>query len=136
MPDNNEAAGTRAAAAAAASIGIDLSSVRIARAAALAVVERITEELPRILNPMDRIEMRLDRNRARNLAGDLEQIEIDLVASVIVVTDLTAVDVAELGTLAAGLDEQIVRSKLVNLGLETVGQVLESAIRVRDIVRA
>ena len=65
---------------------------------------------------------------------DLRQIEIDLTASGTVVGRLSAESVADLVRLAGELDESIVRDRLVNLALGTVGQVLDSVVRVKDIV--
>ena len=85
---------------------------------------------------LDRIELRLDRERANNRAEDLKSIEIDNAAGSITVGALNPADVTELIRLAGDLDESIVRSKLLNLTLQAVGQVLDSVVRVKDILKS
>jgi hypothetical protein len=72
--------------------------------------------------------------RASNLAGDCAQIEIDLNAARVRVSALPADRVAELTALSQKLDRQIVAGQLLNTALIAVTQVLESVIRVRDIL--
>ena len=122
-------------AAAAAVVG-PLDAASVGRQAALIVAARITEELPHVLDTMDRIELRLDRERANNRAEDLKSIEIDIAAGSITVGALNPADVTELIRLAGDLDESIVRSKLLNLTLQAVGQVLDSVVRVKDILKS
>jgi hypothetical protein len=134
FPPTTSAAGAAAAPAVGDALAIHLSAIQAARAAALAVASRIATELPEILNTRERIEMRLARGRAVSFEQDLQQVEIDLTASGTVVGRLSADSVADLVRLAADLDQSIVRDRLVNLALGTVGQVLDSVVRVKDIV--
>ena len=135
-PNEKPPAPVPAAAAATATAPADLIAVRAGRMAALIVAERVTQELPGTPDPLDRIELRLERDHARTIADDLRLIEIDLVASGTRIARLAGDDVTGLVLLAAGLDEAIVRGKLLNLGLDTVGEILESVVRVRDILHA
>ena len=137
--------GLSAAAAAAPALGMaaagpaaavsPIDAVHTARQAALITAQRISEELPHVLDPMDRMELRSDRDRANTQAEDLRLIEIDLTAGLIVIGALNPADVTELVALAGKLDASIVRGRLVNLTLDSVNQVLESVARIKDIVR-
>jgi hypothetical protein len=115
---------------------VDLDAVRKGRKASRIVAERISRELPELLDPADRTEFRLDRDHARTVGEDLRQIEVDLIASGSVVARLSTIDVAELAHLSADLEEAVVRSKLRSLALNTVVEILKSATRIKDIIHA
>ena len=72
--------------------------------------------------------------RASNLAQDCSQIEIDLNAAKIKVEVLGDDDIATLTNLSQKLDRQIVVSQLLNTGLSAVTNVLQSVVKVRDIM--
>lgn len=72
--------------------------------------------------------------RANNLSGDCAQIEIDINASKVKVEALTAQDVRDLTALSLALDRRIVSSQLLTAALTGVTQVLESVVKVRDIL--
>jgi hypothetical protein len=72
--------------------------------------------------------------RANNLAGDCAQIEIDLNAARVRVSAIPPEQVAELTALSRKLDRQIVVGQLLSTALTAVTEVLESVVKVRDIL--
>src|SRR5260370_16438366 len=82
---------------------VDLDAVRKGRKASRIVAERISRELPELLDPADRTEFRLDRDHARTVGEDLRQIEIDLVASGTVLARFSTIVVTDLPHLSPRL---------------------------------
>lgn len=82
----------------------------------------------------EKVDALAEELRANNLAGDCAQIEIDLNAARVRVSALPDDQVEDLRMLSQKLDRQIVVGQLLNTALNGVTQVLETVVKVRDIL--
>jgi hypothetical protein len=137
-PTKNAAPASRLAAAPAALAGAtDITALRAAGNGEHAAEEcagRARQIRISATNLQDKADALAQEVRAANLANDCAQIEIDINAASVKVDRLNASDLTALGDLATKLDRQIVASQLLNAVLTGVGQILDSVVKVKDIL--
>src|SRR5262245_6342816 len=114
---------------------MDLDSVQRAKEAAMKVMNGLREQISQTVTSTDRIPLRDELVEATSTEQDLAELEIRLQSGSSAMPQLTSDQIAELQTLSQKLDQQIINGKLLNLTLGAAAEVLESAVRVRDIVR-
>lgn len=114
---------------------IDLESVTAARAAAEATVSALQMQINRTLTSSDRIALRSNLIAAVNTLNDLDDLETRITTGASAIPALTVGQVNELQKLAQQLDRKIVASRLLNFSLNVAASILDSAVRVKDIVR-
>jgi hypothetical protein len=114
---------------------LDLDSVQSAKNAALQTAAALRLKISQTVTSTNRIPLRDELIEATTTEQDLDELEIRIQAGQSAMIHLSQPQIAELQGLSAKLDQQIVRGKLLNLTLSIAADVLESAVRVRDIVR-
>jgi hypothetical protein len=116
-------------------MALDVDSVQLGKQAALQTVEALRRAISQTITSTDRIPLRDELIEATSAAQDLDELEVRLQTGASAMPHLTEAQIAELQDLSGKLDQQIVNAQLMNLTLNAAGTVLESAVRVRDIVR-
>jgi len=116
-------------------MNIDQESVQHARDAANLTADALRIKISHTVTSTDRIPLRAKMIEAINTAQDLDELEIRLEAGKTAISQLTQPQVTELQSLSQKLDQQIISARLLNLTLSVAVDILESAVRVQDIVK-
>ena len=116
-------------------MALDIDSIRLAKQAAQQTVDALEETISQTPAAMDRIPLRDELVDATSTVQDLDELEIRLQNGESAIPHLSQAQVDELQDLSGKLDQAIVSAQLRNLTLNTVATVMESAVRVQDIVK-
>ncbi len=114
---------------------IDLESVTVALNAAEATASALQTQINLTLTSTDRIALRSELIDATNTINDLDDLEARISAGESAVPSLAPGQVTELQTLSQQLDQRIVAGQLLNFSSDVVATILDSAVRVSDIVK-
>jgi hypothetical protein len=113
----------------------DLDSVTFARKAAETVASTLQTQIANSLTSDARIQLRGQLVYAINTADDLDDLEARLDGGETAMPMLTVAQVAELQALSQTLDNAIVANQLLVFSAGVAANILDSAVRVGDIVR-